>query len=295
MHQTPWTKKASSVPSDRIRPKPPLDATSRPKGKGKGHQTQDEPTKSREVRRLESLLTALRESTEKGRRIEKDPKGGCFCLGIFLQRTWKAFLILLTARTHNLSPYVPLCTSCGFILCIINLPNFACPSCSSPLLKPTATTALIARLESERASTLASEAEARERAAEEAQKAAGAFPALSAAGLASAPTAPPITAPQAHKVLSLNSKTKKVTMSSYSPGSSRPASRGLACETEVEDEIVRIPQPPGADVVCAKRVVSAERPWENLRGDGAIYVPPARVDSGTQEMTERGQGRSIRS
>lgn len=156
----------------------------------------------------------------------------------------------------------------------------------------------MARLESELASTLSREAEARERAAEEVQKAAGAFPVLSVAGIVP-PTPPPIVAPQAHKVLSLNSKTKKVTISSYSPGSSRPASRGLS-EPEADDDLVRIPKPLGADVVVyAKRSVGTERPWENLRVEGAIYVPPARVDGGTPEKTEaqgsrrrRGKGKA---
>ena len=158
----------------------------------------------------------------------------------------------------------------------------------------------MARLESELASTLAREAEARERAAEEAQKASGAFPLLSAAIVSPSPTPPPIVAPQAHKVLSLNSKTKKITISSYSPSSSRPASRGLS-EKEVEDEPVRIPRPSGVDVDYVKRRVGAERPWEDLRGAGATYIPPARVDGGTQEKSEgtkgsrrrRGKGKAI--
>jgi hypothetical protein len=78
MHQTPWTNKASSVPSDRIRPN--HSANTKAKGKGKGRQ--EEPLKSKEVRNLESLLTALQESNENSKRIEMDPKGGCFCLGM---------------------------------------------------------------------------------------------------------------------------------------------------------------------------------------------------------------------
>jgi len=140
--------------------------------------------------------------------------------------------------------------------------------------------------------TLAREAEARERVAQEAQKAAGAFPVLSVQGITPSPAPPPIVAPQAHKVLSLNSKTKMVTVSSYSPGSSRPVSRGHE-ETEAEDEPVRVPQPLGADVVYAKRLVSKERPWENFRGERATYIPLARVDDGTQEKM-KGEQRSRR-
>ncbi|GAA5838156.1 hypothetical protein JCM5353_001515 [Sporobolomyces roseus] len=42
------------------------------------------------------------------------------------------------ARQHPLSPYIPLCKSCGLILCTLNPPSLLnCPSCSnSPLLPP---------------------------------------------------------------------------------------------------------------------------------------------------------------
>jgi hypothetical protein len=77
MPVTPWTKGTSSLPSDRIRPRSGADT----KAKGKGRH--EEPTKSTEVRKLESLLVALQESVG-NRRAEKDPKGGCFCLGIIV-------------------------------------------------------------------------------------------------------------------------------------------------------------------------------------------------------------------
>jgi hypothetical protein len=114
-------------------------------------------------------------------------------------------------------------------------------------------------------------------------------------GASPSPT-PPIVAPpqtQAHKVLSLNSKTKKVTVSSYSPVSSRPASRGPP-EMEADREPDRIPPPLGAEVVCAKRRVGVERPWENLSGEPVIYMPPARVDVETQEGVEGGKGNQRR-
>lgn len=81
MNHTPWTKKTSSFPSDRIRPKAPTDTKANVKATGK--RRQDEPTKSKEVRKLESLLKALQEPAEVGKRAEKDPNGGCFCLGIY--------------------------------------------------------------------------------------------------------------------------------------------------------------------------------------------------------------------
>jgi len=74
MNQTPWTKKA--LPPDRTRPNSHA-ATPRNSANSKGKNTIQEQAKSREVRRLESLLSALRTSTGS----DKDPKGGCFCQG----------------------------------------------------------------------------------------------------------------------------------------------------------------------------------------------------------------------
>ncbi|KAJ7686325.1 hypothetical protein B0H17DRAFT_868991, partial [Mycena rosella] len=94
-----------------------------------------------------------------------DPKGGCFC----------------QARAHPLSSYSALCRSCGLVLCAINLPQYACPHCTTPLLAPAQRTTLVERLETQIAETLAREAAARERAAEEARRAVGAFPTLGGA------------------------------------------------------------------------------------------------------------------
>lgn len=79
MHRTAWTKPKGSLPSDRIRPinKSPSNA-SKSKGHGK-QQPSSEPPTSKEVKRLESLAQAIRNVTAH----EKDPKGGCFCLGAF--------------------------------------------------------------------------------------------------------------------------------------------------------------------------------------------------------------------
>lgn len=72
MRHTPWAK-ASSLPSERLRTQPSYAQTN-VKGKGK----RPEEPKSQAVLKLESQLAALRAST--GR--TKDPKGGCFCLGL---------------------------------------------------------------------------------------------------------------------------------------------------------------------------------------------------------------------
>lgn len=77
MYQTAWTKKGSSLPSDRIRPSYSQQSPAKNQSKNKGKQPQNEPPKSGEVQRLEALADALRDSTGE----DKDPKGGCFCQG----------------------------------------------------------------------------------------------------------------------------------------------------------------------------------------------------------------------
>ena len=72
MHRTPWAHPKGSLPSDRIKIKYVSNAS-----KNKKHQQPLEPPKSREVKRLESLIQAVRDATGD----DKDPKGGCFCLG----------------------------------------------------------------------------------------------------------------------------------------------------------------------------------------------------------------------
>ncbi|EPQ56772.1 hypothetical protein GLOTRDRAFT_19773, partial [Gloeophyllum trabeum ATCC 11539] len=93
----------------------------------------------------------------------RDPKGGCFC----------------KARIHDLSPYTPICKSCGLVLCAVNLPFYACPSCAAPLMAPSAREALALQLSDQIDATLAREEAARLQALEDARKAAGAFPSLS--------------------------------------------------------------------------------------------------------------------
>lgn len=80
MHRTPWTKSASSFPSDRLKP---VVKGQGQKNKSKGNVnskdpgSSSQPEVSKEVQKLKSLLQALR--TASG--LEKDPKGGCYCLG----------------------------------------------------------------------------------------------------------------------------------------------------------------------------------------------------------------------
>ncbi|KAL0955258.1 hypothetical protein HGRIS_004150 [Hohenbuehelia grisea] len=252
MHKTAWT----SLPSDRIKPthKPPAQSSDS-KGKGKA-KASNEPPKSSEVKRLEALADAVRRY--KG--TEVDSQGGCFC----------------QAREHALSTYTPICLSCGLILCSINLPHHKCPSCLSALLDPALREAITARLEASIADTLAHEAAARARAQEEQRRAVGDFPSLGG------PTAPGVPSsadsalrppPQAHKVLSLNSKTKRVVISSYtpSPTPSRPPSRSDAKE-EVQ---TRVNRPPN-EVAYSREPLQPARPWANVVGDAIVYRPPVK-------------------
>ncbi|EPT01294.1 hypothetical protein FOMPIDRAFT_1029993 [Fomitopsis schrenkii] len=249
MH-TAWT--SDRIPSSR--PKQPAQS------QGKGKQKAQEPPKSKEVRRLEHLRDGLRYAT--GR--ERDPKGGCFC----------------QARMHTLSTYTPICRNCGLILCELQQPRYACPHCASPLLTPEARRALEARLDTQIDETLAKEEEERQQAVEQARAAAGAFPTLSARapGLSPSSTSDALAAHptnQTHKVLSLNSKTKKVTVASFhsSPVVSRSASRERNLKDNAKPDEKRVPPPP-AEVPFVKGHRDSGRPWANLRGGAVTYVPP---------------------
>ncbi|KAK7061828.1 zf-C2HC5 domain-containing protein [Favolaschia claudopus] len=269
MYHTAWTKKgSSSLPSDRIRPNPPPPSTPSKNNKGKGKTAASEPAKSKAVRRLESLKAGVAGN------LQKDPKGGCFC----------------QAREHHLSTYTQLCRTCGLILCEINLPQYSCPHCSASLLTATQKDALIARLDAQIAETLTKEALMRERAEEEARLAVGAFPTLgNTVTSGAAPSAP---VPQTRMVMSLNSKTKKVTVSSFtkaSPSPSRPASRAES----VEDEPVRVPPPPPTVPFSAAAKFDSSRPWMDLSGGGAVYIPPPNLDADddTRGISQRRRNR----
>ncbi|KAJ6610627.1 hypothetical protein B0H10DRAFT_1811297 [Mycena sp. CBHHK59/15] len=274
MHQTPWTKKASSIPSDRIRPasQPASNVPKNSKGKSKGAAAV-EPPKSKAVRQLESVRNGLTTSSGNG----KDPQGGCFC----------------QAREHSLSTYAALCRACGLILCSTNLPQFACPHCSTPLLTGSLRDSLVARLESQISETLAKEALLRDRAVEEARRAAGAFPTLANPGGAARGPPPP---PQTRTVMSLNSKTKKVMVSSFttpSPSPSRPASRAES----VEEEPTRAPRPPTEVPFAVAAKLDPLRPWKDLSGGGATYVPAPSLDDGDEargavKKRRRGKGKA---
>ncbi|KAI5114745.1 hypothetical protein M0805_008656, partial [Coniferiporia weirii] len=139
------------------------------------------------------------------------------------------------------------------------------PHCTTPLLSVTAREALLDRLRGELETTKAQEEEDAARAREEARVAAGAFPQLGGAAGAGGESRTP---PQTHKVLSLNAKTKRVTVASYSPAPSPAPSRPQESEgPRAETPPTRIPPPP-REIVHASRRPDPARPWADVRSDG---------------------------
>ncbi|KZT07367.1 uncharacterized protein LAESUDRAFT_724817 [Laetiporus sulphureus 93-53] len=200
------------------------------------------------------------------------------------------------ARMHALSPYTPICRHCGLILCALHHPSYACPSCAAPLLTPPARAALLRTIDTQIADTLAHEAAERARALEEARTAAGAFPALSALttkiAASDALVAHPVN--QSHKVLSLNAKTKRVTVASYpsTPAISRSASRERQKGKEKEEQETRVPPPPKEVPHVSSDALDPLRPWANLRGGCVTYVPlPKASESGASKGSSRRRGR----
>ncbi|KAJ7079544.1 hypothetical protein C8R44DRAFT_654072 [Mycena epipterygia] len=269
MHHTPWTKKASTLPSDRIRPSAPLNPPKNPKGKGKG--VVAEPPKSKALRNLEKLKNAIAASSNNH---AKDPRGGC-------------------SVKHSLSTYTTLCRNCGLILCEVNLPQYACPHCIISLLTGGQRDALVSRLNTQISETLTKEALLRDRAQDEARRAVGAFPTLASGPLphSQGTRTPPAAVPQTRTVMSLNSKTKKVTVSSFtstpSPSPSRPASRAES----VEEEPVRVLKPPTEVPFVAAAKQDPLRPWRDLAGEDAIYISAPSLDDGNDA---KGPGRKRR-
>lgn len=172
---------------------------------------------------------------------------------------------------------------------MLNLPHYACPSCRSPLLSGTALNALLTQIEDELHETLRKEEDERRRIVDERKRVEGGFPTLSAAASSSSTslvsqagiTTP--AQPQAHKVLSLNSKTKRATVSTYTkkpkatPPSSGPASRADS-PTEWDEGLPRRVPPPPAEVLVPNIPAQKlkDRPWFNARED-VSYVGPARL------------------
>jgi hypothetical protein len=213
---------------------------------------------------------------------QRTPKADVFVwVGwVFICKTRTDNLLRL-ARIHSLSPYTPLCRHCGLVLCEMNSPYYMCPYCASSLVAPSLQAELVTSLETEIANTLADEDMERQRLAEEARKAAGAFPTLP--GLSSpSPThnsrSNPVPRPnqEIHRVLTVgskaNSKSKKVTVYSYatSPTPPRPLSRND--RPDEDNETTRIVAPPGEVETYPK--TGEDDLWTNPRQTCVTYVPP---------------------
>ncbi|PVG00787.1 hypothetical protein CPB86DRAFT_840940 [Serendipita vermifera] len=251
---TAWSKSAKGqLLSDRI-PNQPRTPSPNPGGKGKGSNPQaSKQPQSPEVTRLQQLISKISTDKQKG----KGPIEGCFCL----------------ARNHKLSPYVPICRSCGLILCELNQPYNACPfgACNQPLLTAQSRNALLDSLNEQVAKTIIEEEEAKRRQEEEARRAAGAFPQLapsSAASHSKQQNNKPVQPPGPHKVLSLTQKGAVLTVRKSTPS---PSNKPKEIK-DVPPPVVRVPPPKdGPDYIMPKNNAG---PWENLRAERIIYVPP---------------------
>ena len=182
----------------------------------------------------------------------------------------------ISARVHNLSPYTPICRSCGLILCSINLPHYCCPDCLCPLTTAASRDSLISKLESEVASTIGKEIEDKERAEKDTCRAAGAFPALPS----SAPQNKAISGDrtprsnQSHKVMSLGGNNKGVLVASYI---SKPPPVNSKPET-VDEEPERVLPPPPPPLT--NRKPTPNRPFENLiHGSVGYQLNPMTSDA----------------
>lgn len=173
----------------------------------------------------------------------------------------------MPAREHPLSKYSPVCVHCGLVLCFLNLPHFCCPHCLSALLSEAQRSSLKTGIEIEISQVLTKEQKARDAALERARQEADAFPTLVSQSSGSASRQP---VRQAHVVLSIDSKTKKATISTSKPSSQSTSRTG----SDAEDDLhVRVP-PPTATLYTAKR--DPDRPWLDLSGNGVKYIPSAR-------------------
>lgn len=150
------------------------------------------------------------------------------------------------------------------------------------------------RLEGELAEQLAREEAERQRAIEEARAAEGAFPMLPGLQvqmqMSRTSRTPPPPPPSAitRTVLSLNSETKRVTVSSYSTPTvtlSRPASRA-----EDREEEGRVPGPAG-EVSRVMEAWDPGRPWRNVCAEDVRYVPLPRETTRTGDTSTRGTRR----
>ena len=135
---------------------------------------------------------------------------------------------------------------------------------------------IINQIDRQLASTLAQEAEQRQRALEETETLVGAFPSLSGS-----PALESSISLQSHKVLSFK-QNNKVVVSSYTPALPTPKT------DELEDEPDRIPPPPSEPVFSCISPTH-ERPWKNLIKGASTYIPKQRLDDDTRPSQSHGK------
>lgn len=199
-----------------------------------------------------------------------------------------------------MSGYSPICTRCGLVLCVLNQPYLACPHCQSALLSDTAKNALIEKLQVELTETIIREEEDAERARNEAKRAEGAFPLLGMnAQTGPVPSATPAPAQkqpqrqpqqQTHKVLSLNSKTKKVTVASYVPlpVPLQSSNSGRSDDGRVDEpKPVRVPPP-----LLTNVELGPARTWAELRGRRLTYQPDPAVEAARKKALRKEKKRA---
>ena len=143
-------------------------------------------------------------------------------------------------------------------------------------------------VEQEIAHTIAKEAEDMERSREEARRTAGEFPTLNGPGNTSHNLLP---APQpSHKVLSLNSKTKRVTVS-YTTVSrpTTPATRSTD-SPNAESNLERVP-PPARQQIYITDPIDNNRPWLDSRGLVLNYIPEPKQNPVSIQKNRKKKGK----
>ena len=195
-------------------------------------------------------------------------------------------------------------------MCELQPPSASCPSCHSPILSGTDRAALISQLEDERFDIIRREEEKKEEERqevlrqEEIRAGGGGFPTLlgttvkgSQSGASTprgssgrqTPVNPKDDVPR--KVLSLNSKTKKITVSKYTP-QPPPAvlvqpPKPTAEEEREKERMMPIPRP-SDEVEIIGKPPDPQRKWMNLREEGITYVPlrPVQVEIAQGETAD---------
>lgn len=127
---------------------------------------------------------------------------------------------------------------------------------------------MISRIEDELEKVLRKEEEERIRSQQERERAQGAFPTLAA----STGTAEPRKTAQPRNVLSVNSKTGKVMMATYSTPSASPGHTLEKRKKEKEKEREVRERPPPAELDYVKGRTLEPTSWKNLRHE-VTYVP----------------------